>query len=100
MSNQRKGPTGLYLDQILDEARHLARGGQPPSDGIGVPRILEHRMPLLEAGADVDPLWHEEGDDGANDPRPVDRGTMRFTDMADRYRRMIEVYVSRTAGNA
>lgn len=110
MSNQRKSdpvPAGLYLDKILDEARHLARAAQPPSDGIGVPRFLEPRLlgqsgALLDGGLPIpgDPLWPEEDETGELSPGSGDRGTNRFTNMADRYRRMIEVYVSRTPGNA
>lgn len=109
MSNQRKtdrAPCDIYLNKIIDEARHLARARDISPDGIWVSKVLEPQTQARQIGlefqlpGDAEVIWAtgEVVRDEVGQAR--DGSAIRFTTMADRYRRMIEVYVSRTAGNA
>ncbi|AKU90526.1 PilZ domain-containing protein [Vulgatibacter incomptus] len=111
MAEQRKterAPIDIYLNKIIDEARHLARATDISTDGIWVSKILEPRSATRAVGLEFQLPGSEEvinaaGEVVREDSRIGGRaeGTaIRFTHMAHRYRRMIEVYVSRVAGNA
>lgn len=113
MSNQRKvdrAPCDIYLNKIIDESRHLSRARDISPDGIWLSRVLEPEHARREIGLEfqlpgsTEVIWaagqivredEREAPDGA-----VEGTAVRFTAMAERFRRMIEVYVSRTAGNA
>lgn len=113
MANQRKydrAPCDIYLNKIIDEARHLARARDISTDGIWVSKVLEPANEARQVGLEFqlpgenEVIWaageivrQEEREVAAG---PVEGTAIRFTAMADRFRRMIEVYVSRTAGNA
>src|SRR5690606_3052768 len=113
MANQRKSeraPCDIYLNKIIDEARHLARARDISPDGIWLSKVLEpahHNRAIglefqLPGSSEV--IW-AAGEVLREDVREAPDGevegtAIRFTAMADRFRRMIEVYVSRTAGNA
>jgi hypothetical protein len=112
MENQRKServPCDIYLNKIIDEARHLAHAKNISPDGIWVSRVLEPRLDAERVGlefqlpGDDEVIWAagEVVRTQANVLGTEEEGAaIRFTAMADRFRRMIEVYVSRTAGNA
>jgi len=113
MGNQRKSeraPCDIYLNKIIDEARHLARARDISPDGIWLSKVLEPAHQGREIGLEFqlpgssEVIW-AAGEVVREDDRELAGGTVqgsavRFTAMADRFRRMIEVYVSRTAGNA
>ena len=112
MGNQRKSeraPCDIYLNKIIDEARHLARARDISPDGIWLSKVLEPVHQGREVGLEFqlpgssEVIW-AAGEVVREDDREVSGGNVegsavRFTAMADRFRRMIEVYVSRTAGN-
>ena len=113
MADQRKSeraPCDIYLNKIIDEARHLARAREISPDGIWISKVLEPSTASRAIGLEFqlpgssEVIWaagevvREEKREGATGD--MDGSAVRFTAMAERYRRMIEVYVSRTAGNA
>ncbi|WP_373048498.1 PilZ domain-containing protein [Vulgatibacter sp.] len=113
MANQRKSqraPCDIYLNKIVDEARHLARARDISPDGIWISKVLEPAAGQQQVGLEFqlpgssEVIWaagevvRDETREAATGP--VEGTAVKFTAMADRYRRMIEVYVSRTAGNA
>ena len=111
--DQRKServPCDIYLNKIIDEARHLARARDISPEGIWVARVLEPSHENKQLGLefqlpDSDEVIWAAGEVVRDDKRAageaeLDGTAIRFTAMADRFRRMIEVYVSRTAGNA
>lgn len=113
MANQRKferAPCDIYLNKIIDEARHLARAREISPDGIWISKVLEPVHGNREIGLEFqlpgtsEVIWaagevlRDESRDAS--AGAVEGSAVRFTAMADRFRRMIEVYVSRTAGNA
>lgn len=80
-----RAPMDLYLDRMIDEALRGSRAGSPELRLIPV----EHeRPPVLPL-----PGWR---DVVAREPP----ASPRLTVMTDRFRRMIEAYVSRQSGNA
>ena len=113
MANQRKidrAPCDIYLNKIIDESRHLSRARDISPDGIWLSKVLEPSIGTKEIGLEfqlpgsTEVIWaagrvvredQREAPDGQ-----LDGTAVRFTAMAERFRRMIEVYVSRTAGNA
>jgi len=113
MANQRKterAPCDIYLNKIIDESRHLARARDISPDGIWLSKVLEPAHGRREIGLEFqlpgssEVIW-AAGEVLREDVREAADGkiegtAVRFTAMADRFRRMIEVYVSRTAGNA
>lgn len=113
MANQRKSeraPCDIYLNKIIDESRHLARARDISPDGIWVSKVLEPATHARTVGLEFqlpgssEVIW-AAGEVVREDSRQLGSGevegaAIRFTAMADRFRRMIEVYVSRTAGNA
>jgi hypothetical protein len=113
MANQRKtdrAPIDIYLNKIIDEARHLAKAQDISVDGMWVSRILEPRSEQRAVGLEFQlpgtaEVINAAGEVIREDVRAggegdVEGSAIRFTHMASRYRRMIEVYVSRVAGNA
>jgi hypothetical protein len=111
--DQRKSeraPCDIYLNKIIDEARHLARAQDISPDGIWIAKVLEPSNDSRQLGLefqlpDNDEVIWAAGEVVRAETRAANgddlQGTaIRFTAMADRFRRMIEVYVSRTAGNA
>ncbi len=111
MAEQRKterAPIDIYLNKIIDEARHLARATDISAEGIWISKILEPETGARSVGLEFQLPGSEEiinaaGEVLREESRQEGRreGTaIRFTHMAHRYRRMIEVYVSRVAGNA
>jgi len=111
MADQRKSeraPIDMYLNKIIDEARHLARATDISTEGIWVSKILEPQTGARRVGLEFqlpgsDEIINAAGEVVREDARTdgeLDGTAIRFTHMAHRYRRMIEVYVSRVAGNA
>lgn len=111
MAEQRKSeraPIDIYLNKIIDEARHLARATDISAEGIWVSKILEPATGARRIGLEFQLPGSEEiinaaGEivrDDARNSGKLEGSAIRFTHMAHRYRRMIEVYVSRVAGNA
>lgn len=111
MAEQRKterAPIDMYLNKIIDEARHLARATDISTEGIWVSKILEPETGARSVGLEFqlpgsDEVINAAGEILREESRRegrVDGTAIRFTHMAHRYRRMIEVYVSRVAGNA
>lgn len=111
MAEQRKSeraPIDIYLNKIIDEARHLARATDISTDGIWVSKILEPQTGARQIGLEFQLPGSEEiinagGEvlrEEARGDEEIEGTAIRFTHMAHRYRRMIEVYVSRVAGNA
>lgn len=111
MAEQRKterAPIDMYLNKIIDEARHLARATDISTEGIWVSKILEPDTAARNVGLEfqlpgTDEVINAAGEILREESRSagrVDGTAIRFTHMAHRYRRMIEVYVSRVAGNA
>lgn len=113
MSDQRKSeraPCDIYLNKIIDEARHLARARDISPEGIWISKVLEPAHDARTIGLEFqlpgssEVIWaagevlRDETREAATGP--VEGTAVKFTAMADRFRRMIEVYVSRTAGNA
>lgn len=81
-----RAPMDLYLDRMIGEALRGARDGAPELRLVPVERERPPVLPL--------PGWR---DVVSRDGGP---GSPRLTVMTDRFRRMIEAYVSRQAGNA
>lgn len=113
MANNRKtkrAEVDIYLNKIMDEALHLARARDISSEGIWLSKILEPRLEGKKVGLEFklpgqDEVIWAAGEVVRKGEREASRGPaegsgIKFTAMADRFRRMIEVYVSRVAGNA
>lgn len=82
-----RAPMDHYLDRMIDEALRSAReAGRRDLELVPVERERPPLPPL--------PVWGESVD---RQPTP---GSHRLTAMTDRFRRMIEAYVSRQSGNA
>lgn len=113
MHDQRKNeraPIDVYLNKIIDEARHLAKAHDISADGIWVSKILEPNHGSTTVGLELQLPGSPEvinavGEIVREDRRLDDEGervgtAIRFTQIAGRYRRLIELYVSRNAGTA
>jgi hypothetical protein len=81
-----RAPMDLYLDRMVGEALREARDGTQPLELVPVEQDRPPVLPL--------PGWR---DVVSRDGPP---GPPHLTRMTDRFRRMIEAYVSRQAGNA
>lgn len=82
-----RAPMDLYLDRMVGEALREAREGGP--DPLPLVPVERDRSPVLPL-----PEWRDVVSRDTVPPAP------RLTVMTDRFRRMIEAYVSRQAGNA
>ena len=82
-----RAPMDHYLDRMVDDALRSAREGMP--EPLALVPVERERPPLLPL-----PGWTEVVD---RDPAP---GSPRLSQMTERFRRMIEAYVSRQTGNA
>lgn len=104
MSDQRRSrraPLDVYLNKIVEEGSHLGRAEDISPDGIRVSKLLEPALKGREVGVELklpgfDEVIWATGEVVRDGPSQG----IRFTRMAEHYRRMIEVYVSRAAGNA
>ena len=114
MANQRRAKRAkvdIYLNKILDEALHMARATDISPDGVWLNRLLEPKHEGKRVGLEFqlpgerEVIWAagevvRRGDRQPAGSTAADGSAIKFTAMADRFRRMIEAYVSRVAGNA
>jgi len=114
MANQRKSKRAkvdVYLNKIMDEKLHLARARDISSEGLWLSKVLEPQFAGKQVGLEFqlpgseEVIWAagqvvRDGERAANDGAPLEGSAIQFTAVADRFRRMIEAYVSRVAGNA
>jgi hypothetical protein len=114
MANQRKtkrAKVDVYLNKIMDEALHLARTSDISTEGIWLSKVLEPQHAGKRVGLEFqlpgndEVIWAagqvvREGARPTSSGAPVEGSAIQFTAVADRFRRMIEAYVSRVAGNA
>ena len=82
-----RAPMDSYLDRMVDDALREARS--EAAESVRLATVEPERHPVLPL-----PDWRDViGREGVP-------GSPRLTVMTDRFRRMIEAYVSRQAGNA
>lgn len=110
MNEKRKNvraPIDVYLNKIIDEVRHLGRARNISPDGIWVSKILEPRHEQRSIGLELQLPGVSEVINATGEIIRKDRQedglegmAIRFTHIAHHHRRLIDLYVSRHAGEA